>query len=68
MAGFLRTVVQLVIKLNPKNTNGRSLYILRDKLGEKQVTFKKNTSFLIVKIEPFFTDEGEYKRIYMEEL
>lgn len=59
---------QLVIKLNPNNTNGRSLFILRDKLGEKQVTFKRNTRFLIVKIEPFFTDEGEFKRIYMEEL
>ena len=59
---------QLVIKLNPNNTNGRSLFILRDKLGEKQVTFKRNTRFLIVKIEPFFTEEGEFKRIYMEEL
>lgn len=59
---------QLIIKLNPNNTNGRSLYILRDKLGEKQVTFKRNTRFLIVKIEQFFTDEGVYKRIFMEEL
>lgn len=59
---------QLVIKVNKNNTNGRSLYKLRDKLGEKQITFKRNTSFLIVKIEPFFTDNGEYKRIYMEEV
>lgn len=59
---------QFVIKVNINNTNGRSLYKLRDKIGEGQITFKRNTSFFIVKIEPFFTEDGEYKRIYMEEL
>ena len=59
---------QLVITLNPKITNAKSLYILRDKLGEKQVTFKKGSKFEVTDIKYFQTDDGEFKRFYMKEL
>lgn len=45
------------------NTNARSLYKLYNHGDENQVTFKRGTKFRIIKIE-----EGDYKRIFMEEL
>lgn len=51
--------------ITPKraNTNARSLYKLYNHGGENQVTFKRGTKFKVIKIE-----EGDYKKIYMEEL
>ena len=59
---------QLIITLNPMITNAKSLYILRDKLGEKQVTFKRRSKFKITEVKCFQTEIGEFKRFYMKEL
>ena len=50
--------------ITPKSvdSNARSIYKLYNKANENQVTFKRGTSFKITKIE-----EGDYKKIYMEE-
>jgi len=50
--------------ITPKSvdTNARSIYKLYNKANENQVTFKRGTCFKITKIE-----EGNYKKIYMEE-
>ena len=50
--------------ITPKSvdTNARSIYKLYNKANENQVTFKRGTCFKIIKIE-----EGNYKKIYMEE-
>ena len=50
--------------ISPKNinSNARSIYKVYNKANENQVTFKRGTCFKITKIE-----EGNYKKIYMEE-
>ena len=56
--------------ITPKNesTNARSIYKLQNHGNENQVTFKRDTSFKITKVESYKTKCEEYKRIYMEEL
>lgn len=51
--------------ITPKNinSNARSIYKVYNKANENQVTFKRGTCFKITKIE-----EGNYKKIYMEEV
>lgn len=56
-----------VITPKSNNTNARSLYKLHNHGNENQVTFKRNTSFKVTKIETFRTEEGKFKRIYMDE-
>lgn len=52
-----------IITPKKQNTNARSLYKLYNHGDENQVTFKRGTKFKVIKIE-----EGDYKKIYMEEL
>jgi hypothetical protein len=56
--------------ITPKNesTNARSIYKLQNHGNENQVTFKRDTSFKITKVESYKTKNEEYRRIYMEEL
>ena len=56
--------------ITPKNesTNARSIYKLQNHGNENQVTFKRDNSFKITKVESYKTKCEEYKRIYMEEL
>ncbi len=49
-------------------TNARSIYKLQHHGNEKQVTFKRDSIFKITKVESNKTKNGEYKRIYMEEI
>ena len=59
---------QLIITSKEKFTNARSLYKMRNDKNEYQVTFKRNTTFLIENVQPFEMDGIEYKRIWMKEL
>lgn len=59
---------QLIITPNLSHTNAKALYKIRNDNGEYQVNFKRGTSFLIEKVEPFKEDAVEYKRIWMKEL
>lgn len=59
---------QLIITPNISHTNARTLYKIRNDKGEYQVTFKRGTSFLVEKVEPFEEDDVKYKRIWMKEL
>lgn len=57
-----------IITTKNESTNARSIYKLQNHGNENQVTFKRDSSFKITKIESYKTNNGEYKRIYMEEL
>lgn len=59
---------QLIITPNLDYTNAKALYKIRNDKGENQVNFKRGTSFLIEKVEPFKEDGVEYRRIWMKEL
>lgn len=56
--------------ITPKKecTNARSIYKLQNHGNENQVTFKRDSSFKITKVELYKNNNGEYKRIYMEEI
>ena len=59
---------QLIITPNLSHTNAKALYKIRNDKEEYQVNFKRGTSFLIEKVEPFEEDGIEFKRIWMKEL
>lgn len=59
---------QLIITPNLNHTSAKALYKIRNDKREYQVTFKRGTSFLIEKVEPFKEDGVEYRRIWMKEL
>ena len=51
-----------------KDTYARSIYKLQNHGNENQVTFKRDSTFKIVKVELLKYKDGEFKRIYMEEI
>ena len=57
-----------IITPKKENTNARSIYKLQNHGNENQVTFKRGSSFKITKAEPYKLKNGEFKRIFMEEL
>ena len=59
---------QFIITPNKNRTKARALYMIRDKTGEKQVTFMRNSAFMVTKIESFVREGCHYKRIFMKEL
>ena len=59
---------QLIIRPKKDGTNAKSLYKMRNKDDEFQVTFKRGTTFFIEEVRSFEMDGIEYKRILMKEI
>ena len=57
-----------IITPKTKDTYARSIYKLQNHGNENQVTFKRDSTFKIVKVELLKYKDGEFKRIYMEEI
>lgn len=59
---------QFVIIPNKDFTRAKALYKLRNRTGENQVTFLRNTIFEVTDTETFQREDSIYKRIYMREI
>lgn len=59
---------QFVIIPNKDCTRAKALYKIRNRTGENQVTFLRNTIFEVTDTETFQREDCIYKRIYMREI